>query len=309
MGQIRHEIDLTCSRELRDYLRSPQFQDQVRQFVADEYTIDLECIVPPEGKNPELDTNLSIRLTYHPNQPHDFNKAKKHITTLLAERGVPTKDLNRRSFDIAFPADESLISQLQDADFAPLLNQYQISATLGAPIPSHQLQTIVLSYHRNFSDSVAAAITSISNSLSVPLTSLVHAPLPTSDPDTFSAYSKAHAYDVARKEFYEARHRQDIERRVAKEEALFTGAEFGPSALEVGMQLEDEKFEEWKAWAVKEIAQQKQLAGSAYTGITEESSVLETEDPATQEGLDELEPVVPGTKRGQEALGGALVHP
>ncbi|KAL8945917.1 MAG: hypothetical protein Q9222_007612, partial [Ikaeria aurantiellina] len=61
--------------------------------------------------------------------------------------------------------------------------------------------------------------------------------------------TSAKAYDIARKEFYDLRLQQDIERRVAKEEAMATGAYFGKSVLQVGMELEDKVFEEWKAWA------------------------------------------------------------
>lgn len=316
MGLIRHEIDFTCSPELREYLRSTQFQNELLQFIKSEYNLDAECVVPTEGANTDAIT-LSLRLTYHPQQTHDFNAGKKHILRLLNERGLSSKDINRRTFDIAFPVSPDLSQALSTADFSPLLKQYQISATLGPKITikplaeePQDLQTITLSYHRNFSDSLAAAIASISTSLSIPIPSLIHKTLPSADPDTFAAYSKAHAYDVARKEFYAARHRQDIERRVSREEALFTGAEFGPNALEVGMQLEDQKFEEWKAWAVKEIAQQKQLSGSAYSGLADESAELDVEnDAATQEGLAELEPSVPKSKRGQEALGGAVVRP
>ena len=316
MGLVRHEMDFSASTELRDYLRSPAFRDDVVHTVKADYNLDVECSVPVEGKNLDADTILSIRLTYHPQQAHDFNAGKKYITSLLAERGVTASRINRRSFDIAFPATSTLVQNLSSVDFTPLLSQYQISASPGQPLTvkplggePKQLQTITFSYHRNFADSLSAAIASVSNSLSIPITSLVHKALPTADPDTFNAYSKAHAYDTARKEFYNARHRQDIQRRVAREEALFTGAEFGPNALEVGMKLEDDKFEEWKVWAVKEIAQQKQLAGSAYSGVADEAVVLDVNEPATQEGLDELESVVPRSKRGQEALGGAEVHP
>jgi len=47
--------------------------------------------------------------------------------------------------------------------------------------------------------------------------------------------TKSTAYDIARREFYQFRHREDIERRVAAEEAEATGAEFGPTMLEVGV--------------------------------------------------------------------------
>ncbi|KAF2864046.1 hypothetical protein K470DRAFT_254372 [Piedraia hortae CBS 480.64] len=77
------------------------------------------------------------------------------------------------------------------------------------------------------------------------------------------------AYNIARKEFYRVRHAQEIEERVAREEALSTGAFFGPGPLEVGMQLEDQKYEEWKKWAAREIMAMKQQQASAYSGPEE----------------------------------------
>lgn len=306
MGLIRHDMDFVCSPQALAYLRSPAFQTAVRDLVKSEYNIDLQCAVPADVKNPDAATALTLRLTYHPQQPHDFNAAKKHITSLLAQAGLDTATINRRSFNLAFPASPALTEQLASADFSPLLRQYQISASLGNPITTNTFggepqtfQTITLSYHRNFSHSLAAAVSSIATSLSLDLATLLHKPFPTTDPDTYSAYSRAQAYDLARKEFYAARHRQDIERRVAREEACFTGAEFGPSALDVGNALEDQKYEEWRAWAGKLIQTQKQLASAAYAGNTvDESEALPAEeDPAIEEALDELEPAVPAVKK------------
>lgn len=70
--------------------------------------------------------------------------------------------------------------------------------------------------------------------------------------------SEPAAYDKARKEFYRARHRQEIEQKVAKEEALFYGGIFGMSAIEVGMQLEDKAFEDFRTSAIERIAARKQ---------------------------------------------------
>ncbi|KAI9367916.1 mitochondrial ribosomal protein S25 [Aspergillus egyptiacus] len=70
--------------------------------------------------------------------------------------------------------------------------------------------------------------------------------------------SKIAAYDIARREFYRLRLQEDIERRVAAEEAEATGATFGPTQLEIGMELENQTFENWKAWAKLEAALQDQ---------------------------------------------------
>ncbi|KAK3304125.1 mitochondrial ribosomal protein S25, partial [Chaetomium strumarium] len=56
---------------------------------------------------------------------------------------------------------------------------------------------------------------------------------------------KQQAYDVARKEFYKLRQQEEIERRIAVEEARHYGAYFGKNNLQVGMELEDQVYEHW----------------------------------------------------------------
>jgi small subunit ribosomal protein S23 len=75
------------------------------------------------------------------------------------------------------------------------------------------------------------------------------------------------SYDIARQEFYAFRHEEEVERRIAKEEALSTGAHFGKGALEVGMELEDKTYEVWKEWAIQEIAAIERQRDAAYTGV------------------------------------------
>lgn len=79
--------------------------------------------------------------------------------------------------------------------------------------------------------------------------------------------TSAKAYDQARQEFYAIRHQEDVERRVAKEEALATGAYFGKSMLEIGMELEDKTYEAWKEWAQKEVEVIEQQRSATYTGV------------------------------------------
>jgi small subunit ribosomal protein S23 len=79
--------------------------------------------------------------------------------------------------------------------------------------------------------------------------------------------SNAQAYDVARKEFYTLRQEEELERRVAREEALSVGAYFGKSVLEVGMELEDKTYEAWKEWATKEVEAIERQRDAAYTGV------------------------------------------
>lgn len=62
------------------------------------------------------------------------------------------------------------------------------------------------------------------------------------------------AYDVVRRDFYRLRQEEEIERRVALEEAEYVGSYFGKSRLEIGMLLEDKEYENWKVWAGKQAA-------------------------------------------------------
>lgn len=123
--------------------------------------------------------------------------------------------------------------------------------------------------------------------------------------------SEAAAYDQARKELYRFRHAREIEQRVAREEALSTGAYFGLGPLQTGMKIEDGMYEQWKEWAQKEIQAQKALAGSAYTGGEEEAAAataLDVEGSGEgQAAIEEVGGSVPGSKSGQKALGGAAV--
>lgn len=126
--------------------------------------------------------------------------------------------------------------------------------------------------------------------------------------------TKEAAYDQARKEFYDIRHADEIERRVAREEALSTGAQFGKTQMAIGMELENKEFNRWRIWAQQQVTLQEQARSAAYTGITAQG--LEGDEENQESGtnpaeaaLDELEPSVPGSKRGQTAKGRAAVHP
>lgn len=89
--------------------------------------------------------------------------------------------------------------------------------------------------------------------------------------------TKGEAYDIARREFYQLRLQEDIERRVAQEEARATGAYFGPDMMQVGMELEDQEYDRWKVWAEQEAEQalQRQAAFSGTVNATKEDGEIE----------------------------------
>lgn len=124
-------------------------------------------------------------------------------------------------------------------------------------------------------------------------------------------YPKARAYDEARKEFYRHRHLEDVRRRIAKEEALHVGAYFNKGAIEIGMELEDKSFESWKAWATREIDEEQAMRAQMFTGAEAGSEGPESKltSGELEEAVEEAQDVIPGSKEGQSALGGSVVHP
>jgi small subunit ribosomal protein S23 len=104
--------------------------------------------------------------------------------------------------------------------------------------------------------------------------------------------SRAQVYDRARKEFYELRLREEVRRHVAKEEALATGAYFGKSALEVGMELENQEYERWKAWTEKQLVlmEQHRAAGPAITNAPVESEAEGEEEVADGPDIPDISP-------------------
>lgn len=115
---------------------------------------------------------------------------------------------------------------------------------------------------------------------------------------THTAYSQAAAYDMARKELYRYRHHREVEARVAREEAQATGAYFGLGPLEVGDLLEDQAYENWKQWAIKQTQALQALRSSAYTG-TEDDADPQLEEPRADAAPQEVSSSDPSSRSGQ----------
>jgi small subunit ribosomal protein S23 len=94
---------------------------------------------------------------------------------------------------------------------------------------------------------------------------------------------KERAYDQARKEFYKLRLEEDVERQVLREEALYVGAYFGKSHIDIGMELEEKQWQKWKTWALKEIERQGHERMAA-----ESNAKLGTEEDANPSLIDAL---------------------
>ncbi|KAF7512433.1 hypothetical protein GJ744_001368 [Endocarpon pusillum] len=76
---------------------------------------------------------------------------------------------------------------------------------------------------------------------------------------------ESQAYDMARKEFYAHRLREEIERRVAAEEAEAVGADFGPSINQRSIELENKTYDEWARWSRQTVIENMQKS-AAFTG-------------------------------------------
>ncbi|GKT56516.1 37S ribosomal protein Rsm25 [Colletotrichum tofieldiae] len=87
------------------------------------------------------------------------------------------------------------------------------------------------------------------------------------------------AYDVARKEFYALRQEEEIEKRVAREEARHVGAYFGKNRLQIGQDLEDKEFENWKGWAHQQAIAIEQTHNANYTSFGEEADSEAAPEP------------------------------
>ena len=120
--------------------------------------------------------------------------------------------------------------------------------------------------------------------------------------------SKASAYDVARREFYNHRHLSEIRSRIAKEEALHVGAYFGKGPLEIGMELEDRQWENWKAWAAKQIEDEQAMRAQMFSGQQNEGAGADMSSNEYDQAIEELQPVAPNNPQGKSPLGGVAAH-
>jgi small subunit ribosomal protein S23 len=84
------------------------------------------------------------------------------------------------------------------------------------------------------------------------------------------------AYDIARKEFYVVRRKQQTAMRIAVEEAEWSGADFGRPVQSVGMSKEDTVYNEWLEWAAEEnVKLMQSRAGFEGQQLSAEQKTLE----------------------------------
>ncbi|KAI0900558.1 mitochondrial ribosomal protein S25 [Annulohypoxylon nitens] len=101
--------------------------------------------------------------------------------------------------------------------------------------------------------------------------------------DNIQGITREQAYDKARQEFYALRQEEEVERRIAKEEAQMVGAYFGKTLNKVSMDLEDDQYDRWTRWASKQIEAVQAERNAAYTTFGEEENA---EDIDAEEGME-----------------------
>lgn len=99
------------------------------------------------------------------------------------------------------------------------------------------------------------------------------------------------AYAQARNEFYAERLQEDVEIRVAKEEALYTSAHFGKSRVQIGAELEDKSYESWRRTAQDAFLALQQKQASAVSSFTPraEAETPVDDSTSTDAAVDVLE--------------------
>lgn len=85
----------------------------------------------------------------------------------------------------------------------------------------------------------------------------------------------AQSYDIARKEFYALRRKEETRDRIAAEEARHMGARFGMSYNQVSMKIESDIYDEWEKWARAQLVEQmsKTAAFEGTSGMNIEQEV------------------------------------
>ncbi|CCF60202.1 hypothetical protein KAFR_0J01350 [Kazachstania africana CBS 2517] len=100
----------------------------------------------------------------------------------------------------------------------------------------------------------------------------------------------ADCYDQARFEFYQVRMQRDSEEQIATEEAAMFGSIFGPTALEYGIQREQDVIAKWKQRAIRETELlDAKRANPSDSWAQEESSDKDLDQQEEDEEIEELQ--------------------
>ncbi|KAG9777531.1 Small ribosomal subunit protein mS23 [Exophiala dermatitidis] len=111
----------------------------------------------------------------------------------------------------------------------------------------------------------------------------------------------AQAYDIARKEFYTLRRQEETRNRIAAEEARHMGAQFGKSAIQISMQIENQMYNDWERWSRQQVAEQTQRA-AAFEGTISKVEDQSLKEVAQVEGEGERPAIGAGVFAQQQKL-------
>lgn len=109
-----------------------------------------------------------------------------------------------------------------------------------------------------------------------------------------TSLTKTEIYDLARKQFYQIRLEEDIQRRIATEEALSTGAVFDKHYMDIIFEREGKVLQDWRTKAAQDLAIRKHRRNAAY------SSTAAAEDAAATAGA------LQGVEGDEQAAAGAI---
>ncbi|EXJ80195.1 hypothetical protein A1O1_08337 [Capronia coronata CBS 617.96] len=111
----------------------------------------------------------------------------------------------------------------------------------------------------------------------------------------------AQAYDISRKEFYALRRQEETRNRIAAEEARHMGAQFGKSAIQISMKIENAMYNDWERWSRQVVADQGQRA-AAFEGTITKAEDETLKEVASTEGQPERPAIGTGVFAQQQKL-------
>jgi hypothetical protein len=124
------------------------------------------------------------------------------------------------------------------------------------------------------------------------------------------------SYDIARKEFYYLRRKEERRDRIAEEEARHNGAQFGPSWNKISLGVENHMYNDWEKYARAQNfeASARMSAMEGGVGVRGEEDVLRLNyereqqgEKSTEEEQDPLKEVAPLSRPGRSRNIGAAV--
>ncbi|KAI9731783.1 MAG: mitochondrial ribosomal small subunit component [Cirrosporium novae-zelandiae] len=99
------------------------------------------------------------------------------------------------------------------------------------------------------------------------------------------------ALNKARRELYQARLKSHIEAQIAQSEALYVGAHFGLSTIDISADLERKEYEKWETWASSQVDELERRKKEMYTdfAVVKTVSAEEELEPGEEKRMEDLD--------------------